>query len=165
MVHKLSYLDRKEILEDGYSLERQRRYCDSDDELSALNMDAQVEQLPDGLVKTLRALLAEKNEVKSLKSISKERDLELWKDIANVLIQVLDERLAQYATTEENDDQLLRLGQPQGRQQMAITLRISEKQILRETKDVAMSIARGNSSHSGDGLPEGSNPKRQKVSV
>ncbi|KAI9672226.1 MAG: hypothetical protein M1831_002040 [Alyxoria varia] len=163
---RLSYLDRKEVLEDGYSLARQGRYSDSDDdEGSALNMDAKVEQLPDGLVKTLRALLVNKNEVRNLKSARKDRDMELWKDMGNVFIQILDERIAQYATTEEEDDQLLRSGEPQGRQKMAITVRLSEKQILREAKDVAISIAQGNFPHSPDALPEGPSPKRRKISV
>ena len=60
-------------------------------------------------------------------------DGELTPSLARLLAHVLDTRLAEYATTLEEDDDLL--ASAEGRLRMAIVVRRGEKAILRKARD------------------------------
>ncbi|KAK3938022.1 ribosomal lysine N-methyltransferase [Diplogelasinospora grovesii] len=128
---KVANLMDPEDTEDSFVIER---VSEDPDSSGVIHGEAQVRDLPEELEEQVKDFL---KAVKKVHSQSAEAlsDKNARKEIyLDSVLRALRDREAQYGTTLENDEGLLKSEQPNGRRDMAVWVRRGEKRLLREAQ-------------------------------
>jgi SET domain-containing protein 6 len=150
-------LDQLEILEDGYCV-----LCPSAE-------DTLLDILPDELLALLKTLTLDSEELQRLLSKSKPPKPILAVREARILLHAAKSKLAQYATTIEQDKAMLQqfasssvLQTSERRRKMAVDVRLGEKEILRRLLMMLEDFLTAEEKGAGKRAAEGSAQEDQK---
>lgn len=83
---------------------------------------------------------------------------------AEIMTKVIPARLEQYATTVEQDEELLRKSETSGRLRMAVEVRLGEKKLLQEARAVADTLLEKYKPKEEEAVQQPRAAKRQKMS-
>ncbi|KAG7288469.1 hypothetical protein NEMBOFW57_004822 [Staphylotrichum longicolle] len=122
-----------EDFEESFVLERSGEDPDSTGQLSS---EPTFSGLPDELADQFKTFLKAVKKVASIElAVQALEDKEMRKDLyLQAVLGALQSRERQYATSLEDDDRILSVGELTGRQRMAVWVRRGEKQLLREAQ-------------------------------
>jgi len=130
----------EEEMEDSFVLELE---SGEPDETGVNTSSAQFTGFPEELQVQVYQTIAPALGIDTGKKTGKEERNRLDRALFEVMIAVLQERLTMYATTVQQDEELLRRQDVQGRLRMAVDIRIGEKRLLTEALGFAQNYVKG----------------------
>ena len=130
----------EEEMEDSFVIEQE---SGEPDETGINTSQAQFTGFPEELQVQVYQTIAPALGIDTGKKTSKEDRNRLDRALFEVMIVVLQERVVMYATTVQQDEELLSRNDVQGRLRMAIDIRIGEKRLLTEALQFAQNYVNG----------------------
>ncbi|KAL7274323.1 Ribosomal lysine N-methyltransferase 4 [Rhizina undulata] len=108
---RIDYLLDEEILDDGFDI-------------------GTTLEIPPEILVTLHTFLLSSGEFRALKRKGKVPKPRKTREVKNALVGILEARLKEYATSVDEDEEMLKSGVEEQRKRMAVEVRLGEKKIL-----------------------------------